>query len=192
MMFGRNPGSDRTVDHIPLGSTGAELGVWKGDTSAKFLTRAGHLHLVDSWSPIPYEESGEWGTYQNYLDRYSCLVGGETTEDFNRFYDQICEGVKARFLSSNVTIHRMSTDSWFDRAINKYTLDWIYVDASHAYEQVLKDLNNSLRVVKYGGFIIGDDYSDKKPGVKAAVNDFISSTDYVLDNFYDDQYKINL
>ena len=47
-MFGRNPGSDRTVDHIPLGSTGAELGVWKGDTSAKFLTTVcGQLNMED-------------------------------------------------------------------------------------------------------------------------------------------------
>ena len=59
MMFGKNPGTDQTWKRIPEGSVGAELGVWQGDSSEKFLKRAGHVHLVDSWSPVVYEESDE-------------------------------------------------------------------------------------------------------------------------------------
>ena len=50
MMFGKNPGTDQTWKRIPEGSVGAELGVWQGDSSEKFLKRAGHAHSVDSWS----------------------------------------------------------------------------------------------------------------------------------------------
>ena len=44
MMFGKNPGTDATWKRIPEGSVGAELGVWMGDSSAKFLKRA-HLFI---------------------------------------------------------------------------------------------------------------------------------------------------
>ena len=54
MMFGKNPGTDETWKRIPENSVGAELGVWQGESSEKFLKRAKHVHLVDSWSPIVY------------------------------------------------------------------------------------------------------------------------------------------
>ena len=57
MMFGKNPGTDETWKRIPEYSVGAELGVWQGESSEKFLKRASHVHLVDSWSPVVYEES---------------------------------------------------------------------------------------------------------------------------------------
>ena len=37
MMFGKNPGTDKTWIRIPKDSIGAELGVWRGDSSVKFL-----------------------------------------------------------------------------------------------------------------------------------------------------------
>ena len=36
MMFGENPGTDQTWYRMKPGSIGAELGVWKGDTTIKF------------------------------------------------------------------------------------------------------------------------------------------------------------
>jgi len=44
-----NPGANLIVPHLPVGSVGVEIGVWKGDSSALFLKRAGHLYLVDPW-----------------------------------------------------------------------------------------------------------------------------------------------
>lgn len=190
MMWGNNPGTSGTSAMIPPGSVGAELGVWMGDSSEKFLRRAAHLHLVDSWSPIPYSETDEWGTYENYLERYEKLAGGRTTEDFQRYYDRVHQSVVDRFAGKPVTIHRMTTDEWFATFTEK--LDWIYVDASHAFENCLRDLRNSLNVVKRGGIIFGDDYSDKKPGVKKAVDYFSAEMGLPIDNFYIDQYMIRV
>ena len=54
MMLGKNVGSEETWKRIPFNSVGVEIGVWKGDSSEKFLRKASHLHLVDQWSPIAY------------------------------------------------------------------------------------------------------------------------------------------
>ena len=43
MMFGKNPGTDETWKRIPENSVGAELGVWQGESSEKFLKRAKHV-----------------------------------------------------------------------------------------------------------------------------------------------------
>lgn len=41
-------------------------------------------------------------------------------------------------------------------------LDFIYIDASHYYEDVKLDIQNSLPHLKSGGWLVGDDY--KRPG----------------------------
>ena len=190
MMFGKNPGTDATWKRIPELSIGAELGVWKGESSAKFLKRARHIHLVDAWATEVFEGSNEFGSYQAYLERYSKLTGEATTEGFQRYYDKIYEGVKKSFYGRPVTIHRMSTAQWFDTFDQK--LDWIYVDASHGYEGCLHDLTRAVGMIKPGGILFGDDYGPKKIGVKNAVDQFIKNTGYTLNNFHDDQFEVKI
>ena len=187
MMYGKNSDSRHTLNRIPPHSVGVEIGVWQGDSSARFLTRASHLHLVDSWSPVPYTHSDEHGTYQNYLKRYSQLVGSEDPADFQKYYDKIYRSVVKRFHDLPVTIHRKSSTEFFDSFDQK--VDWVYVDGDHSYQGCLADLRNCLRIVKPGGQILGDDYTNK-PGVRRAVDTFVAETGLELNNFYGTQYEI--
>lgn len=189
MMLGKNKGSNETWKLIPPNSIGVELGVWRGDSSAKFLQRAKHLHLVDPWSVVAYEQSDEFGDYDGYLDRYAELVGSRNPSDFQAYYDDIAAAVIARFKNQPVTIHRCTTTEFFSTFTDH--VDWVYVDALHSYEGCLSDLHNSLKIVKSGGWIFGDDYGNK-PGVVKAVDDFIKHTGLKLDNFYDNQYRIKV
>jgi len=191
MMFGHNPGSDETCKRIPKGTVGVELGVWKGESSEKFLKRASHLHLVDPWAVTAYEDSDEFGDYNGYLKRYSKLVGSRNPKDFQKYYDNIYKEVKRKFTDKPVTIHRCTTDEFFATFTDQ--VDWIYVDALHSFDGCLSDLINSTKLVKIGGSIFGDDYSDKKPGVKQAVNKFIETHHFLsFNNFYEDQYEIKV
>lgn len=182
MMYGQNIGTDETWKRIPRDSVGVEIGVWKGESSVKFLKRAQTLHLVDPWSPTAYEDSDEFGNYALYLRRYSRLVGSSHPKDFQRFYDNVYRStinrinheLKMYFVKQKVTkevkIYRQTSEEFFRTFDEK--VDWVYVDGSHAYDVVLDDLYNSLKIVKHGGSIFGDDYSDKKPDVKKAVDEF--------------------
>ena len=169
-MYGTNIQTDETWKRIPEGSVGVEIGVWKGESSEKFLRRASKLHLVDPWSPMAYEDTDEFGDYNTYIHRYSKLVGSSDPKDFQKYYDKICNQVCEKFKDNNVVVHRCTSDEFFKNFQEE--VDWIYLDGSHAYDQVSDDLCNSTRIVKRGGSIFGDDYSDKKPGVKKAVDDF--------------------
>ena len=190
-MFGRNPGTDETWKRIQEGSIGVELGVWKGESSEKFLRRASHLHLVDPWSVIAYEDSDEFGDYQNYLNRYAQLVGSNDPIDFQKYYDRVADSVVSRFKNKSITIHRVTTDEFFN-SFNK-KVDWVYVDALHSFDGCLFDLRKSLNILKPGGIIYGDDYQNpSKPGVTKAFNTFIKETGLILNNFYSDQIEIKI
>jgi hypothetical protein len=184
-MKGKNNTVSKTISLIPHGSVGAELGVWKGNSSLKFLEKAKFLHMVDSWSVIAYEDSDEHGDYEGYLNRYKKLVGSNNCNDFQTFYDQIYSEVCEKFRNKPVKIHRLTTKDWLDNFDQK--LHWIYVDANHSYKDALYDLQKSFLLIKPGGFLFADDFSDAKPGVKKAVNEFSKQIGIDYDNFYKDQ-----
>jgi GR25 family glycosyltransferase involved in LPS biosynthesis len=51
------------------------------------------------------------------------------------------------------------------------SLSFVFIDASHEYEDVKEDIEKWLPKVKDGGIIAGHDYTDWHPGVKKAVNE---------------------
>lgn len=193
MMCGKgvNKGGKSTAKKIPKGSVGVEIGVWKGFTSEKFIKKTKHLHLVDSWSVIPYKDSDEHGTYENYIARYAGLVGSTDPEDFQKYYDDIYESVCRKFEGESVTIHRMTSSEFFKTF--KQTVDWIYIDGDHSYAGCLQDLENSKNIIKKNGSILGDDYNKpEKPGVKKAVDEFVKKYNLTLTIYAGDQYNIDL
>ena len=185
MMVGTNTGSEAVWKHIPEGSVGVEIGVWKGDSSEKFLRRASRLHLVDPWAAEAYEGSDEFGDYEAYLKRYAKLAGAPTVGAFNRLYDDIYQSVVKRFQGKPVTIHRCTSAEFFEKFND--SVDWVYIDGSHSHEGCLDDLRNALKITEH--FIFGDDYGNK-PGVTAAVEQFISEENLEVEFLGGNQYKI--
>ena len=98
-----------------------------------------------------------------------------------------------------VKICRMTSDKFFNTYFpTKNTkLDWIYVDGDHSYEGCLRDLENSLLVVKEGGHILGDDFGWPnakwfKPGVTKAVKEFINNHNLTMLRHGETQYEIRV
>ena len=186
MMYGKNIDSDFSWHSIKVNSIGAELGVWEGDTTLKFLNSSLHIHMVDPWSVQAYLDNKHYDN-DSLFTRYEKLVGSTDPKEFQKYYDNVYEKVIKRFKNKSVTIHRMTTTEWFKSFNEK--IDWVYVDARHDTAGVLEDLHNSLKILKPGGIIYGDDYGSK-PGVTVGVNTFISQTGLKLNNFYNSQYEI--
>lgn len=80
-------------------------------------------------------------------------------------------------------------------AAGRYTddfFDWLYIDGSHLYHEIVKDLNIWFPKVKQGGYILGDDYYNPRyegNPVSRAVNEFISKHNLKL-KVYGSQYII--
>lgn len=200
-MMGRpnNPESYHIIPFIPHGTVGAEIGVWMGNSSMRFLkeTKPKHLHLVDPWSKEPYKYQlvSEHESYEDYLKKYAKVTGGSTEEDFDRFYNQVHSDVVNKFSQfDNVTIHRQWSTDFFNTFGDK--LDWIYIDGDHSFEGCFADLENCLKVMKPDGIIFGDDYAWKnnkgKPGVTKAVDQFTRQYDFEKQQIGNREYSIQL
>jgi hypothetical protein len=149
---------------LPKGGVGAEIGVFKGNMSAKLLRRAEpqKLFLIDPWRVNPDIEGGWWGAN----------VGQEKL-------DEIYEGVRARFAdeiaAGVVEIRRAESAQAAEEFPDAY-FDWVYVDGNHLYEFVKQDLELYRRKVKPGGIVAGDDYGQAgwwEDGVTRAVDELL-------------------
>lgn len=66
----------------------------------------------------------------------------------------------------------------------KEHFDWLYIDADHSYEGVMKDLAAAHHCLKPGGYLVCNDYTvwctraAVPYGVPRAVNEFVSNYDY--------------
>jgi len=191
-----NKDSHNIMHLIEPGTNGAEVGVWWGNTSYNFFMKnLKHLYLVDPWSVEPYKGSTEF-EWDEYLERYSKVTGSKTEDGFQKYYDKVYEDVMRRFDPyTNVTVCRQTSDEFFEQFTDE-ELDWIYLDGSHSYEGVLADLENSLKIVKSGGMILGDDYKwgarFGKPGVTKAVKEFVKKHNLKLKKHGQVQFEIRV
>tara|TARA_R110002124_G_scaffold246337_1_gene411430 strand:- start:396 stop:980 length:585 start_codon:yes stop_codon:yes gene_type:complete len=192
MMVGENTGAPFTVMRVPENTVGVEIGVWKGDSSAKFLDRnLKHLHLVDSWSPTTWFDKLDAMGKEKAIQRYKGIMKEATRQGMVDLYEEVASGVSARFEQcDNVTIHRMESRDWFAKSIEEGVMyDWVYVDGDHTFEGCLRDLNLCLKVIKTGGHLFADDYTNK-PSVKKAIDLFAKENGFKFDIYGVNQVQI--
>jgi len=58
------------------------------------------------------------------------------------------------------------------------SIDCIYIDGNHDYDEVKIDIELSIKKLTVNGFLCGHDYNKSWPGVIDAVNFFISTSKY--------------
>jgi hypothetical protein len=144
--------------YIAPGSVGAELGVFKGAFIDYLLALAPKkLYLVDPWYRLHPEWSWALGDKCTINALIIILMHFKT-----EIHDRLIEP-------------RIEYSHEFLTNIGEHTLDWVYIDTSHTYQQTLRELMLSCLAVKPTGYIFGDDYYDDPKhthhGVYRAVNE---------------------
>lgn len=149
---------------------GAEIGVGCGGTSAMLL-REFHdltLYMVDPWSTHP-----ETSAYRKTGDRRARM----SQEENERRFQGSCAAVE--FAGPRAAIMRLRSVEAAKR-VQDDSLDFVFIDGSHAYEDVRDDIAAWWPKVKSGGLFCGHDYSSgpdanqKFSGVQRAVDEFFS------------------
>lgn len=168
-----------------------ELGVCKGDNAQQLLERLDPLQLVlvDSWSTAANHDYCPFDPLPAWIDppdAYDFYFGGPTWEQST--WDKLHDGCRARFArDKRVTIVRSATAQALDtvRELSGNTAyDLIYVDASHQYEYVLRDLMLYQELVgPHGAFMLNDCcFSEaglrQNLGVLEAVGNFLKRSDF--------------
>lgn len=129
-----------------------EVGVWKG-MSASYMA----VEIINSGKQIKFDCVDNW-------EMIDPLIAEELYEGIWETFQTNIEPVKH-------IINPVRAISW--EAAEQYkdkSLDFVFIDASHDYESVKKDIEAWLPKVKKGGVIAGHDY-DWCEGVIYAVNE---------------------
>lgn len=150
--------------------TGCELGVFEGDFS-EVLVRTNkfkQLFLVDTFAGKIH------GTQEKIYPDGSIL------------FDQ----VKNRFIMySEVSVIKQDSVNFLN-SIEENSLDFVYIDTVHTYDQTLLELNAARKTVKHNGLICGHDYIETRfPGVCKAVNEFVDKYNLSFRLTQKDEYK---
>ena len=129
---------------------GAEVGVCDGYYSEVLCKNIPGLKLyaIDSWDL--YEEYRDFRREESqYLKIYNDAC--EKLKPYN------CEIIKARSMDA---VKKFEDES----------LDFVYIDANHAYEFVKEDIREWTKKVRKGGIVAGHDYYKTKAGNMGVIN----------------------
>lgn len=161
------------VNELFPNGKGVEIGVLNGEYSKIILERweNGQLFMVDAW---------------RHLDGYIDMNG----QDDKYHHDCLVNACKnTKQWENRAHIVRMDSVASANMFPDEY-FDFVYIDADHSYEGVVRDMKAWWPKVKKGGLFCGDDYipqdgdiwltvQGKEPvyagkfGVRKAVNEFM-------------------
>ena len=146
------------LDFIPyikrLGErvTGIEVGVAKGETSAYLLEKCPNIEKLYGVDPyLPYED------WCRFIDEKEINLQEEIAINNLLPYMNRFEFMK---MTSENAIKSFAPGS----------VDYVFIDGDHSYEQTLADLNMYYPLVRSGGILFGHDINLNS--VRDAVNDF--------------------
>jgi hypothetical protein len=140
----------------------AEIGVFESLTAARVLSGCEQLEyylMVDQW-----KEFSSADIPQGSLEDGGYLGG----VNWNSLYEN-AQLIAKRHKCSKVL---RGDSSEIAKTVDNEFLDLVFIDASHAYSDVRKDLESWYPKVRTGGIIAGHDYYSRWPGVVKAVDEF--------------------
>lgn len=138
---------------IDLTLPGAEIGAASGVFSLEILNWGiSKLYVVDIWQEVPYIRG----------------MASEPQENHNQRY----EDAKARLKDfTNAVFLKGLSEKMADKVPDN-SLGFIYIDACHYYEYVMKDLQAWVPKLVKGGVCGLHDYGDQGYDVKRAAQNF--------------------
>lgn len=148
------------VDKFPDGSHFVEVGSWKGRSAVYMGTK-----IVNSGKKIKFDCIDNW-KFDDEIYSTDVTLDKMKKTAYGEFLKNI------RPLSKVINYHKIDSvrgsKLYADRS-----LDFVFIDSSHEYENIKNDIINWFPKVKNGGVIAGHDYClDGFPGVKLAVDEF--------------------
>jgi hypothetical protein len=142
-------------------SVAVELGAWKGRSTC-FMG----VEIANSGKPIAFFTVDTWGGSAGetgYED--ADLAGGKLFDVFRANIGPVADVVKPIQADTVEAAARFADGS----------IDFLYIDASHTYRGVMRDLAAWFPKVRTGGTLAGDDWCNEQGGelgVRHAVIDF--------------------
>ena len=155
------PTRQEFLENMPKGKICVEVGVAEGEFSRQILDimKPKKLYLIDLWS--------------------------SDSERYSESMDLAISRVQSEIDSGIVEVKRGW--SWeMMETLEDNSVDWVYIDASHEFDDVCRDLEVANRKINRAGIIAGHDYTRwssqgiNRWGVVEAVNELCIDHDWYI------------
>ena len=143
---------DRPLHLLEVGSwLGSSVYIW-AEAIQRYLPAGGQIFCVDPWSPY-FDENilNTPGLEPSYAKMHKAAQDDTAYELFKHNVD-VCQRAFGISVRHQRGVSREVLPTLADGAF-----DVVYIDGSHAYDDVLYDLNECRRLVSDGGILCGDD-----------------------------------
>ena len=145
----------KMVHEYPSGSHFVEVGSWKGKSSSYM-----GVMIANSNKDIKFDCVDTWLGSTEHTEIMKDLGN-------DLLYNTFINNMKP--LEGYYSVVRMlSVDA--SKTYKNESLDFVFIDASHEYENIKEDIEAWFPKIKRGGYLAGDDYDNFWPGVKQAVD----------------------
>ena len=137
----------------------AEIGSFSGESSVMFAEKAKKVYCIDPWDG---EDAGNYGGAH--------MAISEVEKNFNE---------RTESFQNIEKIKKLSDDAAAD--LEDGSIDILYIDGMHTYDQVKKDIKNYFTKVKRDGILSGHDYNlIIWGGVKDAIKEALGEPHFVF------------
>jgi hypothetical protein len=146
--------------------TYAEIGVFRGKTARRVWSLCPtltNIWLIDPWSAERVNQEVDGRLYVNSRQRERSAYIAQCP------LDSMYEGIIAEAPAHVCVIRECSQVA--AASFSDESLDIVFIDASHFYEDVRDDIETWLPKVRSGGVLCGDDITKNFPGVRKAVEE---------------------
>ena len=137
-----------------------EIGAWLGKSTSYMA-----VEIINSGKNIKFDVIDTWGG-----SKYEELLYEDTINKIQKsLYDKFIENIRPVLNIINPII------GFSNDIVNNYkdeSLDFVFIDASHDYDSVKKDIEMWYPKVKKGGILAGHDYAQLTAVVHKDVNEF--------------------
>ena len=137
--------------HLSRTFVAMEIGTWFGEGStsiwAKYLKPGSQLFLIDIWREYISEADKATDSATSAMDSVQHIAINSTLKNIYE-YEAKSDG--------DIYLLRGKA-SKLCKFFKPNTFDFIYIDGSHYYEEVLEDIRLAKSLIKDGGTICGDD-----------------------------------
>jgi len=129
-----------------------EIGVFCGQTTLKLSNECKknnidyNITCLDLWDDFELSQGNK-----NF--QYKKIIKDLKNQNIFKLFKY---NIKTANIENKISIVRENSIKYLRNVENKF--DLIIIDGSHLYDVVFQDIKNSLKAIKDGGIIIGDDY----------------------------------
>lgn len=153
----------RIVMEAKENSTFVEIGSWLGQSSAYMA-----VDIINSGKKIKFDCVDTWLGSAEHENSSEVLD--------KTLYEKFLKNIEpVKHIINPIRMPSLEASATYEDS----TLDFVFIDASHDYHNVINDIYAWYPKVKSGAVLAGHDYAF--PGVEKAVNEFLQKENYNLD-----------